>query len=51
MAKLRFSSIQSGVVLFWAIWLTAVTTTNVFDAMKRVGALPRASRWCRTISS
>jgi hypothetical protein len=39
-AELRFSSIQSGLVLFWAIWLSAVTATNVLDAMKRLGALP-----------
>ena len=37
---IRFSSIQVGLVLFWAIWLTVVTTTNVLDAMKQVGALP-----------
>jgi hypothetical protein len=40
LAKLRFSSIQIGLVLFWAIWLTVVTTTNIFDAMRQLGALP-----------
>ena len=39
-AKLRFSTIQSGLVLFWAIWLTLVAVTNAFDTMKRLGALP-----------
>ena len=38
--KLRFSGIQIGLVLFWAIWLTVVTVTNIFDAMKQLGALP-----------
>ncbi len=40
LARLRFSSIQSGLVLFWAIWLSAVTATNAFDALKHLGALP-----------
>ena len=39
-AKLGFSSLQIGLVLFWAIWLTAVTTTNIFDAGKQLGILP-----------
>lgn len=40
LARLRFSGIQIGLVLFWAIWLTVVTATNIFDAMKQLGALP-----------
>ena len=40
LAGLRFASIQIGLVLFWAIWLTVVTTTNILDAMKQLGALP-----------
>ena len=38
LARLRFSGIQIGLVLFWAIWLTAVTATNIFDAMKQLAA-------------
>jgi hypothetical protein len=34
------TTIQIGLVLFWAIWLSVVTATNVFDAMKQLGALP-----------
>jgi uncharacterized membrane protein YidH (DUF202 family) len=37
---MRFSSIQIGLVLFWAIWLSVVTTTNILDVMKQLGALP-----------
>ena len=40
LATLRFASIQIGLVLFWAIWLTVVTTTNILDVMKQLGALP-----------
>ena len=40
LAKLRFSTIQAGLVLFWAIWLSLVTLTNIADAMKQIGALP-----------
>ena len=40
LGELRFSSIQIGLVLFWAIWLTVATITNVFDALKQLGALP-----------
>ena len=39
-ARLRFSSIQTGLVLFWAIWLSVVSATNVFDALKQLGLLP-----------
>jgi hypothetical protein len=40
LAKLRFSTIQAGLVLFWAIWLTLVTLTNLADAMRQMGVLP-----------
>ena len=40
LAKLSFSSIQIGLVLFWATWLTVVTTANILDALKRLSALP-----------
>lgn len=36
----RFSTIQIGLVLFWALWLTLVTITNTFDALKQLGVLP-----------
>lgn len=36
----RFSTLQSGLVLFWAIWLSIVTSTNIFDAMNQFGLLP-----------
>jgi hypothetical protein len=36
----RFSTLQSGLVLFWAIWLSIVTLTNIFDALKQLGLLP-----------
>ena len=40
LAKLRFSTIQTGLVLFWAIWLTLVTLTNFADAMRQLDVLP-----------
>lgn len=38
--RLRYSTLQSGLVLFWAIWLTIVTLTNLFDALNQLGLLP-----------
>src|SRR4030095_8871333 len=40
LARLQFSTIQIGLVLFWAMWLTAVAATNILDALKQLGALP-----------
>jgi hypothetical protein len=40
LARLRFSTLQSGLVLFWAVWLSIVTLTNGFDALKSLGWLP-----------
>lgn len=39
-AKLRFSTIHAGLLLFWAIWLTLVAFTNLADALKRLQLLP-----------
>lgn len=38
--KLTFSALQSGLVLFWAIWLSIVTMTNIFDVLDQFGLLP-----------
>lgn len=38
--RLRYSTLQSGLVLFWAIWLTIATLTNVFDALNQLGLIP-----------
>lgn len=40
LAKLRFSTIPLGLLLFWAIWLTLVTFTNLADALKQLELLP-----------
>lgn len=37
---LRF--VQSGILLFWALWLTAVASTNLLDALKQLGVLPES---------
>jgi hypothetical protein len=37
---LRFTSIQKGLLLFWAVWLSLVALTNLFDALRQLGALP-----------
>jgi len=39
-SKLRSSSIRTGLLLFWAIWLTLVASSNLADALKRFGLLP-----------
>ena len=38
--RLRYSTLQSGLVLFWAIWLSIATITNACDALKQLGLLP-----------
>jgi hypothetical protein len=38
--RLRDSTLRSGLVLFWALWLTIVTVTNLTDALKQLGLLP-----------
>jgi hypothetical protein len=35
-----WKTLKSGVLLFWAAWLTIVVATNVCDALKAGGALP-----------
>src|SRR5262245_49193426 len=37
---MKLSAIKRTVLLFWALWLTVVTTTNVLDALVVLGALP-----------
>jgi hypothetical protein len=39
-SRLRFSTIQKGLLLFWAIWLTLIALTNFFDALRQLGLLP-----------
>ena len=45
LARIRISTIQTGLVLFWATWLTLVTSTNLFDALKQLGVLPTGFTW------
>jgi hypothetical protein len=40
LARLRFSTVQTGLVLFWAVWLSLIAMTNLFDALKQAGFLP-----------
>jgi hypothetical protein len=42
LARLRFSTLQSGLVLFWAVWMSIVTLTNAFDALQTLGVLPES---------
>ena len=37
--------IKRTILLFWAAWLTVVTTTNVFDALAAVGAIPESFKF------
>jgi len=43
--RLRFPTLQTGLVLFWAVWLTIVTLTNLTDALKALGLLPDTFGW------
>ena len=38
--RMNFSGIQKGLVLFWAVWLSLVSLTNVCDALKSLDVLP-----------
>ncbi len=40
LSNLRYSTIRAGLLLFWAVWLSLVTATNLFDAMKQLDLLP-----------
>ncbi|MDA0379441.1 MAG: hypothetical protein O3C45_11280 [Bacteroidetes bacterium] len=43
--NLRFSTLQTGLVLFWAIWLTLITLTNMTDALRHLGLLAENVSW------
>ncbi len=45
LTRLRFSTLQTGLVFFWAVWLTIVTLTNLTDALKALGLLPDTFGW------
>jgi len=36
---------KHGLLLFWALWLTVITLTNLFDGLKAAGALPSGWRF------
>lgn len=37
--------LKQGILLFWALWLSVVVTTNILDALKTAGALPASFKW------
>ncbi|MCL7454469.1 MAG: hypothetical protein M8467_15635 [Anaerolineae bacterium] len=39
------STLKAGLLLFWALWLTVVLMTNVFDGLRHLGVLPDEWRW------
>lgn len=45
LSRLTYVSLQRGLVLFWATWLTLVAGTNIADALRQVGALPAGFTW------
>lgn len=45
LSTLRFSTLQCGLVLFWAIWLTLITLTNMTDALRHLGLLAENISW------
>lgn len=40
--RLRFSTLQAGLLCFWAVWTSLIVLTNLHDALKTVGALPQS---------
>lgn len=40
--RLRFSTLQAGLLLFWAVWMSLIVLTNLLDALKTLGALPES---------
>jgi hypothetical protein len=44
LSNLRYSTLQAGLLVFWAIWLTLVTLTNFADALRKLGILPAEFR-------
>lgn len=38
-------AIRVGLLAFWALWLTLVVVTNIFDGLKAAGALPGSWRF------
>lgn len=40
-----FFTIQIGLLVFWALWLTLVFFTNLFDGLKQAGVLPESWRF------
>lgn len=43
------TTLKQGTILFWALWLTIVFLSNVVDALKALGVLPRL--WTVMISN
>jgi hypothetical protein len=44
-ARIDLTTIKRGILVFWAVWLTVVATTNVLDALRASGALPPSFRF------
>src|SRR5690606_32313926 len=40
MTVISLLTLKRGLLLFWAVWASVVTLTNLFDALKALGVLP-----------
>lgn len=45
LSPLRYPTLKAGLVLFWALWLTIVTLSNLTDALKVLGILSADFIW------
>lgn len=43
--RIRFSTLQAGLVFFWAAWLTVVTLSNLTEGLKALGILSPDFGW------
>lgn len=44
-SPIRFPTLKAGLILFWAVWLTIVTLSNLTDALKALGILSPDFGW------
>ena len=43
--RINLGTLKRGVLLFWALWLTVVTATNILNALQVLGLLPETFKF------
>lgn len=43
--RINFGTLKRGVLLFWSLWLTVVTATNILNALRALGVLPETFKF------